>query len=74
MGKDIIMELTQGIFENQPAEITVAAIDYDGLLKLGKNPRNMRYTWASERWRGFDVVSEVKDTDYKPLTKIERTS
>ncbi len=64
--------LTQEIFKNQPADITVAAVDFDGLLKFGKNLRNIRYTWASERWRGFDIVSKVEDTDYKPLSKIER--
>lgn len=66
--------LTQDIFKNQSVEITIVTVDYDGLLKFGKNPRNVRYTWASERWRGFDVVSKVENTDYKPLTKIEKIS
>lgn len=66
--------LTQDIFKNQSVEITIITVDYDGLLKFGKNPRNVRYTWASERWRGFDVVSKVENTDYKPLTKIEKIS
>lgn len=64
--------LTQDIFKNQSDDVTIATVDYDGLLSFGKNPRNVRYTWASERWRGFDVVSEVEDTDYEPLTKIEK--
>jgi len=65
-------ELTQEVFENQPADITIAAVDYDGLLTFGKNPRNVRYTWASERWCGFDKVSEIEDSGYTPLTKIEK--
>ena len=66
------MKLTQEIFKNQPDDITIAAVDYDGVLKFGKNPRNVRYTWASEVWRGFDIVTEIENSEYKPLTKIER--
>jgi hypothetical protein len=65
-------KLNKRVFEGQPPEITVACVDYDGLLKLGKNARNVRYTWASERWRGADWVMQVPDTDYRPLTSIRR--
>ena len=63
-------ELTQEVFKEQPSEIEVACVDYDGILKFGNNIRNLRYTWASERWRGFDIISIIEKTNYKPLTKI----
>ncbi len=64
--------LNQSVFEGQPSEVTLACVDYDGLLKFGKNVRNYRYTWASERWRGADWASKVSDSGYKPLTSILR--
>jgi len=67
-------ELDQSVFEGHPPEVTLACVDYDGLLKFGKNVRNYRYTWASERWRGADWVEEREGTDYKPLTSIRRDS
>ena len=71
-GKDRMKELDQSVFDGQPPEVTLACVDYDGLLKFGKNVRNYRYTWASERWRGADWVEEREGTDYKPLTSILR--
>ena len=65
-------ELDQSVFDGQPSEVTLACVDYDGLLKFGTNVRNYRYTWASERWRGAEWVEERKGTDYKPLTSIRR--
>lgn len=65
-------ELDQSVFEGQPPEVTLACVDYDGMLKFGKNVRNYRYTWASERWRGADWVEKREGTDYKPLTSIRR--
>lgn len=44
--------LDMSVFDGKPEEIEVACVDYDGLLKFGTNVRNLRYTWASERWRG----------------------
>ena len=64
-------DLDQSIFDGQPAEIVVAAVDYDGMLKFGDSP-DIRYTWASERWRGAKWISKVEGTDYKPLTMIAR--
>jgi len=65
-------KLDQSVFDGQPPEVTLACVDYDGLLKFGKNVRNYRYTWASERWRGADWVEQRKGTDYEPLTSIRR--
>jgi len=67
-------ELDQSVFDGQPPEVTLACVDYDGLLKFGKNVRNYRYTWVSERWRGADWVEQREGTDYKPLTSIRRKS
>jgi hypothetical protein len=64
-------ELTQEVFNGKPIEIVVACVDYDGLLKFGNNPC-IRFTWASERWRGSDWLEEVSNTDFEPLTKIDR--
>jgi len=65
--------LKQSIFKNQPKHVVVACVDFDGLLKYGTTT-DIRYTWASERWRGCDWSMEVKDTDYEPLTMIIRDS
>ena len=67
------LHLTQQVFKDQPEEVTLAVVDYDGTLRFGKNPRNVRYTYNSEIWRGFDEVSDEGVSIYKPLTKINRT-
>jgi hypothetical protein len=65
-------ELTQEIFKNQPVEVNWCGVDYDGLLSFGK-AINPRYTWASERWRGFDQIGEaIENSGYEPLTSITR--
>jgi len=65
-------KLTQEIFNGQPPEVDWAGVDYDGLLSFGK-AINPRYTWASERWRGFDLIGEpIVDSGYKPLDCIRR--
>jgi|AntRauTorckE6833_2_1112554.scaffolds.fasta_scaffold04077_2 hypothetical protein len=65
-------ELTQDIFNNQPSEVDWCGVDYDGLLRFGKSIRP-RYTWASERWRGFDEIGgSIKDSGYKALTSLNR--
>jgi len=65
-------ELTQDIFNSQPEEVNWVGVDYDGLLSFG-NAINPRYTWASERWRGFKLVGEpIKNSGFKPLTSIKR--
>lgn len=62
--------LTQEIFIGQPIEVDFACVDYDGLLHFGK-AINPRYTYASERWRGFDKIGDsVKDSGFEPLTSI----
>lgn len=65
-------KLTQGIFNDQPAEVNWCGVDYDGLLSFGK-AINPRFTWASERWRGFDLIGEpVENTEFEPLTSLYR--
>ena len=66
------MTLDQSVFEGHPPEIVVACVDYDGLLKFGANAGNVRYTWASERWRGAEWATTVPGTGYEPLTSIWR--
>lgn len=69
----MVKELTQEIFTNQPNDVNWCGVDYDGRLVFGK-AYNPRYTWASERWRGFDLIGEpIKDTDYKPLTMLYKS-
>jgi len=66
-------ELTQNIFKDQPEGIDWAGVDYDGLLHFGKAV-NPRYTWASERWRGFEKIGDpMENTNYKPLASIRRS-
>lgn len=65
------MELTQEVFKDQPTNVVVACVDYDGLLKFGDSVY-IRYTWASERWRGANWISQVEKSGFKPLTKINR--
>lgn len=65
-------ELTQEIFNNQPSEVNWAGVDYDGMLSFGI-AINPRYTWASERWRGFTKIGEtIENSGYKVLTQINR--
>jgi hypothetical protein len=65
-------ELGQEVFHNQPPEVNWAGVDYDGELNFGISI-NPRYTWASERWRGFKQIGEsVENSGYKPLTQITR--
>jgi len=64
-------KLTQEIFEGMPSKVDWAGVDYDGELNFGK-AINPRYTWASERWRGFEEYKTVENTDYERLTSIRR--
>lgn len=65
-------ELTQSVFWGQPDKVDWAGVDYDGLLKFGK-ANNPRYTWASERWRGVDIIGEpIENSNFKTLTMIYR--
>lgn len=65
-------ELSQEIFKGQPKEVNWCGVDYDGLLSFGIAV-NPRYTWASERWRGFDLIGEpIENTNYKPLTSLHK--
>ena len=64
-------KLKQNIFHGKRPEIVVAAVDYDGLLKFGDSIF-IRYTWASERWRGANWLEEIEDTNYEPLTRLNR--
>lgn len=66
-------ELTQKIFEGQPENVNWAGVDYDGMLSFGEAV-NPRYTWASERWRGFNLIgTTIENSGYKPLTSIRKT-
>lgn len=65
-------KLTQDIFNNQPTNVDWVGVDYDGLLSFGK-AINPRYTWASERWRGFELIGDViENSGYEPLTSLKR--
>lgn len=65
-------ELTQDVFNNQPSDVDWCGVDYDGLLSFGKAV-NPRYTWASERWRGFELIGEpTVNSGYKPLSSLKR--
>ena len=70
-GKGNKIELTQDVFDGHPPEVVVACVDYDGLLKFGDGI-HIRYTWASERWRGANWLTKVGETDYEPLTSLIR--
>jgi hypothetical protein len=65
------MELTQSVFKGQPKEVVIACVDYDGLLKFGDSVY-VRYTWASERWRGANWINKTENTDYEPLSLLRR--
>lgn len=65
-------QLTQEVFNNQPPEVNWCGVDYDGLLKFGK-AINPRYTWGSERWRGYDKIGDsIKNSGYMGLTSLKR--
>ena len=64
-------KLTQSIFAGRTLNIRVAAVDYDGMLKFGDSIY-IRYTWASERWRGANWIEKIHNTKYKPMTMIVR--
>lgn len=64
-------ELSQEIFDGQPSEVDWCGVDYDGLLSFGKAVQP-RFTWASERWRGFELVGNPVHSDYKPLSSLYR--
>ena len=65
-------QLTNDIFDNQPTEVNWCGVDFDGLLSFG-TAYNPRYTWASERWRGFKQIgSTVSNSGYEPLTDLRR--
>lgn len=64
--------LTQEIFEGQPESVDWCGVDFDGNLNFGK-AINPRYTWGSERWRGFEQIGEtIEETNYEPLTSLKR--
>jgi len=67
----IYNELTQDVFKNQPENVDWCGVDYDGLTHFGK-AENPRYTFASERWRGFNEIGNPIVTDFTPLTSIHK--
>ena len=67
------IELDKSVFNFQPANVDFCCVDYDGRLRFGKAGGDPRYTWSSERWRGFDQIGEsIKGTNYKPRTSLKR--
>ncbi len=65
-------QLEQKVFNGQPQEVDWCGVDYDGLLNFGK-ATSPRYTWASERWRGFDLIGKkIKNSGYRALTSLNR--
>tara|TARA_R110000868_G_scaffold202172_2_gene449695 strand:- start:1317 stop:1529 length:213 start_codon:yes stop_codon:yes gene_type:complete len=67
-----MIELNQEVFKGKDPQINWAGVDYDGALQFGISI-NPRYTWASERWRGFKKIGEtLQNSGYKPLTQISR--
>lgn len=65
-------ELTQEIFNGQPEEVNWCGVDYDGQLSFGKSIAP-RYTWASERWRGFELIGDkIQNSGFKALTSLSR--
>jgi len=67
-----IKELTQDVFKGQPNEVNWVGIDFDGLMKFGKSI-NPRYTYSSERWRGFEQIGKkIPDSGYRPLSSLIR--
>lgn len=65
-------ELTQEVFKDQPKDVDWCGVDYDGDLNFGI-AHNPRYTWASERWRGFEQIGNtITNSGYKPLTSLYR--
>lgn len=69
-------KLDQSVFDGLPDEINVACVDFDGLLKFGHYTLGktwLRFTWASERWRGVEWKKKVPGSGYEPLTKIHKS-
>jgi hypothetical protein len=65
-------ELTQEVFKGQPKQVDWCGVDYDGLLSFGIAGAT-RYTWASERWRGFELIGDrIEKTNFKRLTSLKR--
>jgi len=66
-------QLSQEIFTDQPEEVNWCGVDYDGMLSFGK-AISPRFTWASERWRGFELIGNpIDNTTYEPLTSLYRS-
>lgn len=71
--KEKPVPLNQGVFFQCPPEVDWCGVDYDGRLVFGI-AKNVRYTWASERWRGYEPIGEpIKNTNFIPLTCLRRT-
>lgn len=71
--KDKPIPLHQGVFFQCSTEVDWCGVDYDGRLVFGR-AKDVRYTWASERWRGYEPIGEpVKNTNFIPLTCLRRT-
>jgi hypothetical protein len=71
--KKMTIPLHQGVFDKCAPEVDWCGVDYDGRLVFGI-AKDTRYTWSSERWRGFEPIGEpIKNTNFIPLTCLRRT-
>jgi len=65
-------ELTQEVFKGQSKEVDWVGVDYDGRMVFGR-AINPRYTFASERWRGFVLIGEpIKNSKFTPLSSLRK--
>lgn len=63
-------ELTQEIFLGRDIRVDFACVDFDCTLHFGI-AINPRFTWASERWRGYtEIKPAIENSGFKPLTSI----
>ena len=64
-------KLTIDIFKNQPNTVDWCGVDYDGMLHFGQ-AINPRYTYSSERWRGFVEIEKIENSGFEPSTSLYR--
>jgi hypothetical protein len=66
-------KMSNSIFYGWDKNINCACVDYDGTLHLGHTDGNLRITWASGCWRGFDKIYSCENSGYYPETsKLRR--
>ncbi len=65
-----LKRMNQSVFEDQPSNVVIACIDYDGILKFGDS-KTIRYTCPLKRWRGANWIDK-RSSDFEPLTVLIR--